>query len=363
MKKSLFITLLLLFPLFFSAQIFKFVFTGGEVCPTPGNTPTIQNSNTVVSPLTRVGTSCNVALAAFNSNNWSTNTAIDENAYVEVSVFAIGGHQLNISSFSFDTRRSDNGPKAGRIAMDNGTGTFTQSYDFTPTTFNQIVNWDFPDVSVSAGYTVRFRIYGWNANLTTGTMRFNNVQLQGTTTDQSPWNITGNAGTNPSVNFLGTIDSQDLVVKTSNSERMKVTSNGKIIMGGATLSCSDCNNYRLFVKDGIRTEKIKIDIASANGWADYVFKKDYELKTLEEVEQFIKQNGHLPNIPSADEVVKNGLDLGEMNSKLLEKIEELTLYNIDLNKNNKMLTEQFQQQQQAIDRLLQKVEILEKSSK
>lgn len=363
MKKSLLITLLCLFPLLFSAQIFKFVFTGGEVCPTPGNIPTIQNPNTIVSPLNRVGTSCNVALAAFNSNNWSIGTAIDETKYIEVTVFAMGGHQLNISSFSFDTRRSDNGPKAGRIAMDSGTGTFSQFYDFTPTTFNQNVNWDFPDVSVSAGYTVRFRIYGWNANLTTGTMRFNNVQLQGTTTDQSPWNITGNAGTNPSVNFLGTIDSQDLVVKTSNSERMKVTSDGKITMGGATLSCSDCSDYRLFVKNGIRTEKVKVDIASANGWADYVFKKDYKLATLEEVEKHINDKGHLPNIPSAEEVVKNGLNLGEMDAKLLEKIEELTLYSIDLNKKNSILNNQVQQQQQAIDKLLQKVEMLEKASK
>ena len=91
MKKSLFITLLLLIPLFYSSQIFKFVFTGAEVCPTPGNTPTVQDPNTIVSPLSRVGTSCNVALAAFNSNNWSTNTLIDENKYVEVTVFAMGG--------------------------------------------------------------------------------------------------------------------------------------------------------------------------------------------------------------------------------------------------------------------------------
>lgn len=355
--------LLFLLPLTFSAQIFKFEFTGGEVCPTPGNSPTVQDPNTIVSPLNRTGTNCNVALAAFNSNNWSTNTIIDENKYVEVTAFASGGHQMHLSSFSFDTRRSDNGPVSGRVAMDTGTGTFSQFYDFTPTTSVHTINWDFPDVSVSAGYTVRFRIYGWSATLTTGTMRFNNVQLQGTTTDQSPWNITGNAGTNPSVNFLGTIDSQDLVVKTSNSERMKVTSDGRITMGGATLSCPDCSDYRLFVKDGIRTEKIKIDIASANGWADYVFKKDYKLATLEEVEKHINDKGHLPNIPSAEEVVKNGLNLGEMDAKLLEKIEELTLYSIDLNKKNGVLNNQLQQQQQAIDKLLQKVEKLEKASK
>jgi hypothetical protein len=447
MKKSFLTTFLLLLPLLFSAQIFKFVFTGAEVCPTPGNSPVVQNPNTVVSALTRTGTTCNVALASFNSNNWSMNSVADDNTYVEVSVFAAGGHQLNISSFSLETRRSDNGPKAARIAMDSGTGIFSQSYDFVPGTGTQNVNWDFPDVSVSSGYTVRFRIYGWNAVLTSGSMRFNNVQLQGTTTPQSPWETTGNSGTDAAVNYLGTSDSQDLVVKTNNAERIRVGSagntaiggpinqnlalkvygrtqikadtnsdamailndnanidngssilflrygqhqpsnpgvldvsgwptpaayelffslkaNGKLFLGTSTnLSCSDCSSYRLFVKDGIRAEKVKVDIASANGWADYVFKKEYPLKPLEEVEQFVNNNGHLPNIPSAEEVVKNGVNLGEMDAKLLEKIEELTLYSIDLNKKNKIFNDRIQQQQQAIDKLLQKVEMLEKASK
>jgi len=62
------------------------------------------------------------------------------------------------------------------------------------------------------------------------------------------------------------------------------------------------------------------------GWADYVFKEDYHLPTLEEVEKHIKEKGHLINIPSAKEVNDNGIQLGEMNKLLLEKIEELTLY-------------------------------------
>ncbi|WP_048501488.1 hypothetical protein [Chryseobacterium sp. BLS98] len=121
--------------------------------------------------------------------------------------------------------------------------------------------------------------------------------------------------------------------------------NGKILMGVnaynvSLSSCSDCSNYRLFVKDGIKTEKVKVDVASANGWADYVFKKDYKLNSLEYVEKHIEEKGHLPNIPSAKEVVENGINLGEMNAKLLEKIEELTLYVIKLNKDFKKLEEE-----------------------
>lgn len=104
--------------------------------------------------------------------------------------------------------------------------------------------------------------------------------------------------------------------------------------------------------------EIKLDV-----WADYVFKKDYKLATLEEVEKHINDKGHLPNIPSAEEVVKNGLNLGEMDAKLLEKIEELTLYSIDLNKKNGVLNNQIQQQQKAIDKLSQKIEMLEKTSR
>lgn len=99
-----------------------------------------------------------------------------------------------------------------------------------------------------------------------------------------------------------------------------------------------------------------------NVWADYVFKKDYDLATLEEVEKHIVEKGHLFNIPSADEVVKNGINLGEMDSKLLSEIEELTLYSIDLNKKNKTLDEKIQQQEQIINELSRRMNQLEKQS-
>lgn len=95
--------------------------------------------------------------------------------------------------------------------------------------------------------------------------------------------------------------------------------------------CEDCHHYKLFVKKGIRTEKVKVDVASGT-WSDYVFADDYELKSLEEVEGFINQNGHLPNVPSAEEVEKDGLNLGDMDALLLAKIEELTLHMILLKK-------------------------------
>lgn len=106
----------------------------------------------------------------------------------------------------------------------------------------------------------------------------------------------------------------------------------KIGMGTNELFCSDCTDYRLFVKDGIRTERVKVDIAANNGWADYVFEPDYNLMPLTEVEQFIKQNGHLPEVPTTAEAIANGVELKEMNILLLKKVEELTLYSIELQK-------------------------------
>ena len=112
---------------------------------------------------------------------------------------------------------------------------------------------------------------------------------------------------------------------------------GKVTVG--TDQYDNDPNFLLYVKKGIKAEQVKVEIASANGWADYVFAKGYKLKTLEEVEDHIQEKGHLPNIPSAEEVTKNGVNLGEMDAKLLEKIEELTLYTIELNKQIKKLQE------------------------
>lgn len=95
--------------------------------------------------------------------------------------------------------------------------------------------------------------------------------------------------------------------------------------------------YKLYVEQGILTEKVKVAVASSPAWADYVFAADYQLKPLSEVEKFINKNNHLPNIPSADELVKEGLDLGKMQALQMEKIEELTLYLIEMKKEIEVL--------------------------
>lgn len=103
------------------------------------------------------------------------------------------------------------------------------------------------------------------------------------------------------------------------------------------LTFTGTNTYRLIVQDGIMTEKIKVAIKGSADWADYVFEPSYKLMSLDKVESFIKENKHLPNVPSADEMAKSGLDVMQTSAKMMEKIEELTLYMIEMNKEIKAL--------------------------
>lgn len=118
---------------------------------------------------------------------------------------------------------------------------------------------------------------------------------------------------------------------------MFLADNGKIGMGVTPDQLTNASSgYRLHVKDGIITEKVKVELVA--NWADFVFAPDYELRTLQEVECFIDENGHLPDIPSAEVVEEEGIDVAEMDARLLQKIEELTLYLIALKKENEQLS-------------------------
>jgi len=108
---------------------------------------------------------------------------------------------------------------------------------------------------------------------------------------------------------------------------------GNIVTGanigiGTSNFTDGADTYRLSVKGKVRAEEVKV----YNTWADYVFHPNYALPSLTEVENYIAKNGHLKNVPSAKEITQNGLELGEMAKIQQEKIEELTLYLIQQNK-------------------------------
>ena len=127
-------------------------------------------------------------------------------------------------------------------------------------------------------------------------------------------------------------------------------SGGKVIIAEDTYTGLNIPtaNYKLIVQNGILTAKVKVAVHNSTQWSDHVFDEKYELKSLEEVEKYIKENKHLPNIPSSEELVKEGLDLGEMQAKQMEKIEELTLYLIEMKKEINALKKENQELKEAI---------------
>lgn len=107
---------------------------------------------------------------------------------------------------------------------------------------------------------------------------------------------------------------------------LKITNTGSVGVGTATTG-----SFKLAVEGTIGTREIKV--TSTNPWPDYVFRPGYALPKLGDLENYVQTNQHLPGIPSAEEIKKDGgVALGEMNRKLLEKVEELTLHIIQLNK-------------------------------
>jgi len=138
-----------------------------------------------------------------------------------------------------------------------------------------------------------------------------------------------------------------------------INNNAGGIMIGTGLNSTPAG-YKLYVSEGILTERVKVAVKSTADWRDNVLQDDYKLRSIEEVESFIKQNKHLPGVPSAQEMVQNGNDLQKTDAILLEKVEEMMLYLIDLKKQNTVLQTANKEQQQAIQALTLKMQELEK---
>lgn len=195
-----------------------------------------------------------------------------------------------------------------------------------------------------ANYTRRLMILDAKGRLGIGTTNSikSTLEVKGvitassnTTTNYSSFFVSGDG--NAYMNFAGGDAGSRIGFQIDGGSAMSIFNNRSV-----GINTSSSGSHKLAVGGSIGAQEVKVEVG---GWSDFVFEEEYELPTLQEVESHIKEKGHLKDIPSAKEVEENGIYLGEMDAKLLQKIEELTLYVIELKKENKeqqkLIEEQF----------------------
>lgn len=173
-------------------------------------------------------------------------------------------------------------------------------------------------------------------NSGTGDMAYFGLRKNGNTSDlvMSCFDQAANSGTGAWREFIYfyfadrkyTIQNGVGDVEYLNTGNILLNNNGGVSIGATTIP----TGYKLAVDGSVICEELVVEMSE--DWPDYVFNDDYNLKPLSELEKFIKKNGHLPGVKTAKEIQENGLSVGEMNKQLMEKVEELTLYIIQLNK-------------------------------
>jgi hypothetical protein len=143
--------------------------------------------------------------------------------------------------------------------------------------------------------------------------------------------VIGVDGTNPRIAFYQAGVSRSSITQAGTELFMNVT-NGNLHLDGAQVAIGAvvpaASAYKLTVTGKVICEELKVQLQGA--WPDYVFKDTYKLMPLRDLRNFIGINNHLPNIPAASELEKSGIEVGDMQRKMMEKIEELTLYILQL---------------------------------
>jgi len=190
-----------------------------------------------------------------------------------------------------------------------------------------------------------------------GTINATNFLINGSplSSGSSPWTTSGNdisyatgnvgigtAASGYALDVAGTINATNFLVNGAplSSGSSPWTTSGNDISyatGNVGIGTSNTQGYMFAVAGSMVAESVKVELEG--NWPDFVFEKNYTLLSLKEVEAFINNNGHLPNVPSAEEIKNNGIDLGEMDATLLQKIEELTLHSIQQQKEIESLKE------------------------
>jgi len=170
------------------------VFTGAANCPTNGNIPTMA-TNSTGTPLTRSTVACTVAANVFNSNTLNITSSINSASYIEFSVSAASGYQLNLKSLSFFRQVSSTAPNKMEVRYSNDNFVTYTTWGAAPNspTTGTVATWDFADFSTTVSNTVTFRIYPYGtqnasggASAITGTFRVDDVTVYGTVSSVAP---------------------------------------------------------------------------------------------------------------------------------------------------------------------------------
>ena len=267
--------------------------------------PTFTDTNTDAQSLTLTGN--NLSISNGNTVVLPNYTDVPQTISQSGSTITLsnGGGSFTLPTFTdVDTDAQSLTLTGNNLSISNGNTVVLPTYTDVPQTLNQ------------SGNTVTLSNGGGTFTLPTFT-------------DTSIYANNGiiNQATTINSNRIVDLNDSNIWFNTSSS-----TTNGKIYLGASSIFPNSTGNYKLFVEGGILTEKVKVALRSTANWADFVFADNYKLMPLTEVEKFVAINKHLPGIDSASELTKNGLDLAVMQSKQMEKIEELTLYIIDQNK-------------------------------
>jgi len=287
--------------------------TDAQTLSLQGNNLSISNGNTVVLP-TYTDTDAQSLTLSGNNLTISNGNTVVLPTYTDTDTDAqsltLSGNNLTISN-------------GNTVVLPTYTDTDNQSLTLTGNTLsiangNSIV---LPSTTVTAGANVS--VTGNGSAATPYVVSSQDTSLYAN-------NGALNQATTINGNRVVDMNDRNIWFNTTTS-----TTNGKMYIGSTAVYPNATGNYKLFVEGGILTEKVKVALRSSANWADYVFAEDYKLMPLSEVEQFIKENKHLPGVASATELSKNGLDIAEMQAKHMEKIEELTLYLIEKDKKSK----------------------------
>lgn len=278
---------------------------------------------------------------AFGRGNWTNSLVVTNSGRFGLGTSNTGNYKLSLHT---------NSSSYPSIKMTND-GNLNQGVQFGNTSTNtndvEVWNWENGYFRVGTNNTERIRIDA-NGNMGIGTSSPNGkLEVKGPYSGDSQL-IINTTSSNGELRFSENGISKGFVWYNSIGDLMAFGRGG----GTNSMFVSNDGNFGI----GLSNPTAKLHVngtikAPATDWSDFVFDEDYNLPSLQEVESHIQTHGHLKDIPSEAEVMNSGVDLTKMDAKLLQKIEELTLYMIDMNKRMNQLETENQELKEKVKSL------------